>query len=166
MARLNLLVQYWITLFFSIKVSAVLSESKVNIACVCVSDQRTSPRLTQTQIITFRGGGGHQSVLISLLLPPASTSDSRPLVTGMQAHADPQNPAPAPGLRRREHGRACTSPHRFTDERRKHTDAEISSRSAGSRIAASLRQVLNINVWGQISSRDNPFKIISLSGCW
>lgn len=42
----------------------------------------------------------------------------------------------------------------------------INQRSAGSRIAASLHQGLNINVWGQISSRGNPFKAILLSGWW
>lgn len=42
----------------------------------------------------------------------------------------------------------------------------ISWRSAGSRIAAFLHQGLNINVWGQISSRGNPFKAILLSGWW
>lgn len=38
--------------------------------------------------------------------------------------------------------------------------------SAGSRIAALLHQGLNINVWGQISSRGNPFKATLLSGWW
>lgn len=42
----------------------------------------------------------------------------------------------------------------------------INKRSAGSRIAASLHQGLNINAWGQISSRGNPFKAILLSGWW
>lgn len=37
-------------------------------------------------------------------------------------------------------------------------------RSAGSRIAASLHQCLNINVWGQIRSHGNPFRASVLPG--
>lgn len=48
-------------------------------------------------------------------------------------------------------GNACTHTH-------------INRRSAGSRIAASLHQGLNINVRGQISSRGNPFKSMLLPG--
>lgn len=49
------------------------------------------------------------------------------------------------------------------DNANRHT--HINQRSAGSRIAASLHQGLNINVGGaQISSRGNPFKAILLCG--
>jgi len=43
-------------------------------------------------------------------------------------------------------------------------NTHINQRSAGSWIAASLHQGLNINVQGQISSRGNPFKAILLTG--
>lgn len=45
-----------------------------------------------------------------------------------------------------------------------HWYPHINQRSAGSRIAASLHQGLNINVRGQISSRGNPFKSILFAG--